>query len=249
MLGETVQINVTKSADSASRIDGNEYKLINYGVWEDTKTNSAPLKEAYILGFSQPIGSFEGRVIGLLKRHGQNENILIVAPHNRRFVDVQIREALASIEPQGSYFLECLFEQSYGAVIFKEKKGVIRFLLIKNRHSACWGFPKGHIEDGETPKQTACREVSEETGLDVELLPDFEAVSTYVLTNGVEKQVNLFLAKTSQATPTIQKSEISDYAWLKYEKAKSRLRFENDRRILKKAYDFLTNNNLTGGNV
>lgn len=57
------------------------------------------------------------------------------------------------------YRLECLYESSCGAVIFHDIKGEVRYLLIKNKRSAHWGFPKGHIERGETKEQTAIREV------------------------------------------------------------------------------------------
>ena len=51
-----------------------------------------------------------------------------------------------------------------------------KVLLVRNRKSeyvddpkSFWGFPKGHMEEGETPKDAAKREVSEETGFIVEL--------------------------------------------------------------------------------
>lgn len=50
---------------------------------------------------------------------------------------------------------------------------MIRFLLIKNRRSAHWGFPKGHVEQGENDHQTAYREVLEETGIRINIQPDF----------------------------------------------------------------------------
>ena len=40
-----------------------------------------------------------------------------------------------------------------------------RFLLIKDSYDN-WGFPKGHLEDGESPAEAATRETAEETGLD-----------------------------------------------------------------------------------
>ena len=40
-------------------------------------------------------------------------------------------------------------------------------MLIKNKRSANWGFPKGHIEGIESELETALREISEETGLTV----------------------------------------------------------------------------------
>jgi 8-oxo-dGTP pyrophosphatase MutT (NUDIX family) len=48
-----------------------------------------------------------------------------------------------------------------GAVIFDEKSNVV---LVQSRGNL-WGFPKGSLEDGESPITGAIREVSEETGI------------------------------------------------------------------------------------
>ena len=41
-----------------------------------------------------------------------------------------------------------------------------------------------------------------------------------------------------------QIEEIEDYIWLGYEKALNKLRFENDRNILSKAYNYLQNKKI-----
>lgn len=55
-----------------------------------------------------------------------------------------------------------------------------QFLLM--RHPDRWDLPKGHAEAGETPRETALREMAEETGLEpgqVRLDPNFEYVIEY----------------------------------------------------------------------
>src|SRR5213083_1858329 len=60
-------------------------------------------------------------------------------------------------------------ETSAGGVVFRRAPppdgGPPRFLLIRDSYDN-WGFPKGHLEDGESPAEAALRETIEETGLE-----------------------------------------------------------------------------------
>ena len=59
----------------------------------------------------------------------------------------------------------------YQVYIFES--GNIKYLLVRNL-SGVYGFPKGHVEDNETEEETAIREVFEETGVKVTLIPGFK---------------------------------------------------------------------------
>lgn len=60
---------------------------------------------------------------------------------------------------------EVVREPTAGGVVYrKNKAGEVEILLIQDAKDR-WTIPKGHIEEGETAKQTAEREVGEETGL------------------------------------------------------------------------------------
>lgn len=60
---------------------------------------------------------------------------------------------------------EVVREPTAGGVIFRRnKKGEVEILLIQDAKNR-WTIPKGHIEEGENAKQTAEREIREETGL------------------------------------------------------------------------------------
>jgi len=66
---------------------------------------------------------------------------------------------------------EVVREPTAGGVIFRrDKDKQIEILLIQDAKNR-WTIPKGHIEQGETAKETAKREIGEETGLtDVKVL-------------------------------------------------------------------------------
>ena len=61
---------------------------------------------------------------------------------------------------------EVVREPTAGGVIFRRnaKTKALEILLIQDAKNR-WTIPKGHIEEGETAKETAEREIREETGL------------------------------------------------------------------------------------
>src|SRR4051812_44062006 len=58
---------------------------------------------------------------------------------------------------------EVVHETTSGGIIFRhnEKSGDLEILLIKDAKNR-WTIPKGHVEEGEEPQQTAEREIREE---------------------------------------------------------------------------------------
>jgi ADP-ribose pyrophosphatase YjhB (NUDIX family) len=60
---------------------------------------------------------------------------------------------------------EVVREPTAGGVVYRiGKNKQVEILLIQDAKDR-WTIPKGHIEEGETAKETAKREVAEETGL------------------------------------------------------------------------------------
>ncbi len=244
MLGKYVRVRVTKPIHSRSEQYGFEYGL-NFGVMEGGKQfDSKDVRGAFIMGINRPVRSFDGRVIALLRREGEDGYFIVVAPKSTRFIDNQIREAVAFAQTDKPFSVECLFERSCGAVVYRIIHDELRFLLIKNKRSAHWGFPKGHVEPGETLEQTAIREVLEETGIHIRILPDFSYKSEYTIQGKVEKSVVIFLAGTKDVQTIIQREEIDDYIWLAYDRAVEMLRFDNDKMILTNAKNFLVDRKI-----
>ena len=68
-----------------------------------------------------------------------------------------------------------IIEKSCGAVVFTRTDAGIRYVIIQSLEGY-YGFPKGHCEKGESEEETALREVYEETGLRVRIIPGFRYV-------------------------------------------------------------------------
>ena len=246
MLGKYVRVRVTKPMHYVDREKNISYRL-NYGNVESGLDPLSPVRGAYIMGVTHRVRVFEGRVIASFKRKETGEVILIVAPKSKRYIVHQIEDSMSFAEPYGSYDLNCLYESSCGAIVYRIINGETRFLLIKNKRSLNWGFPKGHIERGENEKETAYREVLEEAGIRIRFLPDFRFRSEYSIQGRIEKQVVIFLATTDDTTTVIQKEEIEEYLWLKFDKAMTSLKFPNDKQMLRKANEYLIKAGVTNG--
>lgn len=129
-------------------------------------------------------------------------------------------------------------EKSCGAVIYKYIDNELFILLLKH-NLGHWSFAKGHVEDGETEQETAIREIKEETNLDVTINSDFRYVITYSPYEGAIKDVIYFLATTNSDNIKAQQSEISEIKWFKYEDAISMITYEDGRKVLMKAIEYL----------
>ena len=121
-------------------------------------------------------------------------------------------------------------EKSCGCIIIKDNK----VLLVYEKRREFWGFPKGHVEEGETEVETAKREVKEEVNLDVEIEEDKKYEFGYVVDNRIEKTCVLFLAHPKTYNIKNQDTEIEHSKWYNIEEALKILPFEDQRKALEK---------------
>ncbi len=130
-------------------------------------------------------------------------------------------------------------EKSCGAVVFTRLHGEIRYLLVQNPHGI-YGFPKGHMEGTETERETALREIREETSLEVEFLPGFRTEDFYTLPGKQAKRhIVYFLAQFRNQEYRFPPKEISGGGLYSYEQARKMFQFESSRRILQEAEEYL----------
>ena len=128
------------------------------------------------------------------------------------------------------------YDKVCGAVVFRKGKER-QYIIIKNL-SGHIGFPKGHCEDGESEEETARREVLEEIGISVSLIPGFRCEMHYeaaIEGEILEKTGVYFLAAVNEEAVKIQNEEIPDWWTLPYEEALQKVNFGSDRNILRRA--------------
>lgn len=97
-----------------------------------------------------------------------------------------------------------------------------KYLLVHGKKSQKWGFPKGHMEEGETEEQTALREFCEETGIRLE--KPFERKIRY--RNNIYFTVSVPSAESSHKIMIQDKNEIEMAKWFSQEDI-MRLKIEN----------------------
>lgn len=129
------------------------------------------------------------------------------------------------------------FEKSCGALVIRRDAvtGQFYILMIRHRPGGYRSFPKGHVERGETERETALREVLEETSVHITIVPDFRHVVYYTPAPGVEKEVVYFLGRTEQVYVHPQRGEVAQVEWVPLDRAESFLTHENDKKVLSAA--------------
>lgn len=133
-------------------------------------------------------------------------------------------------------------EKSCGAVVFTRCGDEIKYVMVRSL-KGFWGFPKGHTEGFETECETALREVKEETGLVVQLLPGFRMSDEYPLHNhkDITKTVVYFVGEFYGQQLHPQDEELSAIGLMNYEEAMNVLAFERGKKILRAANEFVLN--------
>ena len=133
-------------------------------------------------------------------------------------------------------------ETSAGGVVYRVADGRPLFLLIRDSYKN-WGFPKGHLENGERPEAAALREVREETGLTgLETRGAIETIDWYFRFRGrlIHKVCHFFLMETASDRTSPQRAEgITACRWAPFDEALQVISYANARDVLKRAQEMI----------
>ena len=141
------------------------------------------------------------------------------------------------VHSRRSSIQEVLQEPTAGGLIFRrsgEDKHV-EFLLIQDSKGR-WTIPKGHIETGESPEETAAREIIEETGIvDMRILEWLGKIHFRYRrdTSLVLMTTEIFLVQALGDTDKIQKEDwMKEVKWLPTSEAIDKIEYEDITKLL-----------------
>jgi 8-oxo-dGTP pyrophosphatase MutT (NUDIX family) len=139
-------------------------------------------------------------------------------------------------------------EFSAGGVVVRSIQGrpMVAGIRPRGKREGVWALPKGNIDPGESPAETAVREVREETGIEgrlVEKLGDVRYVYTRRGGLRVFKVVSFFLLRASRGRigeiDESMRIEVAEARWLPLEEAPRLLAYGGEREMAAKALERL----------
>ena len=127
---------------------------------------------------------------------------------------------------------------SCGGVVIYRGKILTLYKSYKNKYDG-WVLPKGTVAAGEEYKETALREVAEESGVHASIMK-YVGKSQYTFSipdDVVEKEVHWYLMMANSYYSKPQREEyFVDSGYYKFHEAYHLLKFSNERQILEMAY-------------
>jgi 8-oxo-dGTP pyrophosphatase MutT (NUDIX family) len=160
--------------------------------------------------------------------------------------DVRPKRKTLRIHPRANArgFLRRRIKRAFsaGGVVYKRtKNGDLLWLIIRPAGTARWQFPKGLIDNGESSKEAALREVEEEGAVESKIIGRIEDEKLFYFWEGekILKNVTFYLMEFIKKAKKGHDQEVDEAIFLPFDDAYAKLTFKNDKKIFEKAREIL----------
>jgi 8-oxo-dGTP pyrophosphatase MutT (NUDIX family) len=132
-------------------------------------------------------------------------------------------------------------EVSYGGVVVRGDEVIV---IVPHGRRRVLGLPKGGRNAGESPEQTAMREVREETGVTARIRDRLGQVDYSYRRGGrrIEKTVHFYLCDYEAGDTADHDHEVDDARWMPLRQARRRLSYPGERAMIDRALSILAAN-------
>ena len=132
-------------------------------------------------------------------------------------------------------------EESYGGVVVRGDEMIV---IVPRGRRRVLGLPKGGPMEGETPEQTAAREVREETGITARVRERLGQVDYTYRRGGrnIAKTVHFYLCLFEAGDTADHDHEVDDARWMPLREARRRLSYPGERAMVERALSVLRPN-------
>jgi bis(5'-nucleosidyl)-tetraphosphatase len=134
---------------------------------------------------------------------------------------------------------------SAGGVVYRFGSNGLEVVICGRDADRVWGLPKGTPDEGETLEETAVREVTEETGLDVQIADKVGVVEYWFVRERIRfhKWVHYYLMEAIGGDTSRHDHEYDRVDWRTVEDALRTLSFRNESEMVEKARSMVASRN------